>query len=157
MRNTDINIKAILKQLEKLSQDVIELTVSAMKYNFEKEVQEYEVAKKRAEEALIKEFSGAYLKRRTDDSMFGVKLEILHVTSLQFETYDTEYEKLYQCKGELMRFSNINVHKRDLDTSRESFSEKDLRSCEIISKEEFDKYEAKLNELEIILTNLIEK
>lgn len=159
MKNSNIGAKkTILKMLSKLN-DVDSLrTVAEMRYNFEKEINEYEVELKNKETSLIDEFSNVYLSHKSEDGLFGGKeLEIFHITSLEFEAYSTDYEKVYKCKGERIGFNNINVNKGPLNSYFRGLTEKEIRSYKVITKSEYDKYVMAYEKMSKDISQIIEE
>ena len=104
-----------------------------------------------------KDFKDVYLKRIYNCDLFGETLEIFHIKEITDINKTTEYINIYSIDAQKISFTYEGVNFRHLkgDSCYHTFSEKDLRDMVVISKEDFDTYNYKYNELNRMLTNLI--
>lgn len=118
------------------------LTIAQLKKAIE--LEQVEVKEREIENtSCIKlDFTDVYLKEVDDDSLFGIKLNIYHLKNYIRNEKTIDYTLVYYFDGNVISFSGKDFNYRIFDGSRsyDSFSEKDLRQMQFITKEEYDKY-----------------
>ena len=142
MGNTEINVKKrILEYLTKLDGLDPNITVNELIAEYQRDVEAYDKVVEEGEAELVKEFSNIYLKKYSDDSIFGKELEVFKIRTIEQYCYDTDYKRQYNIKGERLSFNGIHVNLRELTSDASNLmSEKQLRACTVISKELYDGY-----------------
>lgn len=149
MKNSEKNIgikSQILRLLDKMG-GVSNMTVDDMVSLFKRDVNSHNELIKASEQAVIDRFSNLYLKRFHVHRFFGEEMEVIELKGLELSDLTDEYERLYSLIGNAIIFNKINVQKKVLneksDSQYDSRTKKDLEGYEIITKEEFDSYDAK--------------
>lgn len=158
--SNQINIKRrILELVEKLDKGISKYSILEMSEIFQKEIDGHDKQVKEEEDKTIKEFKNIYLKVFTSDGgLFGDELEIFYITTIEPECYNTDYIRMYKCKGLRTSFNDLNVSKRGLGGNVHDLkSEKELRGMTVIAKEEYDKYEEKYQSFKDLLKDIVKK
>jgi hypothetical protein len=132
----DINIKrTLLNAVEKIKDDLSDLTLKEIVSQFTNDVSEFDKEKTERENKVI---------------------EFIHIKSLKVESYTENYERTYLLSGSRINFHEGGFYGRDFDSSVYSmYTEKDLRNCIKITKEEFESYVEKFNKLTSIVDSIL--
>jgi len=118
------------------------------------------LAKEKEDKGLqkIKEkYQNTYLKYIDEDNIFGKTLNVVHLKEYVRSERTTDWELIYYFEGREISFSENNLFYKVFDTNRcsNSFSAKELKVMEIITEEEYLKYEDKYRQISAELENLI--
>ena len=143
MGNREINIKRqILSYFSKLDDvSISNLTVTELKEQFQSDIDIYDMEVSKEDEKVLNEFKNVYLKKHSDNGMFGKELEVFHIKSIEYECYNTDYEKEYKINGTRISFNGINTNVRKLSNNAHDLkSAKVLRGYIVITKKEYDRY-----------------
>jgi len=141
MDNININKKrSVLEMIKGLGLDN-RLTIGEIRTNFIADVKAHDKTVSDAEDKLVGEFKDIYVKKYSDDSMFGKELEVFHVRKILPYCYNTDYKRMYNIKGMRLSFNSIKANLRELTSDASNLmSETDLRACTVITKELYDGY-----------------
>ena len=153
MKNTKINKKKeilrLLKDIKFDDQQRVESFINALMT----ETEGYDTNIITKESIVISEFTDVYLKSYEKNGILGEELKIFHLKSVKTESYDTEYTRLYRCDGERISFMgnmfNYNNQHHKL------MSEKALRDCQRITKDEYDEYKQKYDTLKDMMGEIL--
>lgn len=151
----DINKKkTIFKLMNNMSLDS-DITIDKFLNSIKNDIDEAELKTKHNIDSVINDFTDVYLKHKEFDSLFNsVTLTIYHIKTLNFETYDTDYNKLYLINGERIQF-NCNYINSVNDINNCHKSEHELRGYNVITKKEYLDYTIKYDNLMINLNDII--
>lgn len=151
----DINAKGtIIKLLNKLGEDVSNLTVGEMKDLFSKEFDEYEANIVKADNEVIDKYDKSYLVRTLTNRHMETFKELLEIKSIKAESYTTDWERTYN-----IDFKKIIFNKDGsimLIEMKQTKVVEDLETYKFIAKEEFDIYLSRYNHLMSEINKIIE-
>lgn len=102
--------------------------------------------------AIFKKYKGAYLKRFHTSPFWGKTFEVIHIERIEFETYTTEWNRLYEVKGTMLSFSRTNIGKQN-DCGK--FLLQDFESFEKIERSEFNIWKERWNAIQKTLADII--
>ena len=155
----DINIKrTLLNAVNNIKSDLSNLTLKEIVSQFTTDINEFDKENTERENKVIEDFTDVYLKEVTNGRIYDKEVEIIHVKSLKVESYTESWERCYLLSGSRINFHEGGFYGRDFDTSVYSmYTEKDLRNCTKITKEEFESYVEKYNQLTLIVDKILEK
>lgn len=135
-----MNKHRILKALENAPDEIKSMTVEALIDKLAKEQEKQKKEELDANNKVIKEFSGVYIKTR-DENVFGLEVSYIRIDKISVGSMTTDWERMYNIKGEKVQFCNINNALIELGSSKnreDHLSAKELRGAEIITKEDFE-------------------
>lgn len=154
MGNREINQKKqILKFINELDGSLSNLSVGELKSNLSKQIATDNHSVEETERILRSDFTDVYLKKYSDGG-FGDELAIMHVKTINFKSYNTDYKKMYQPMGERISFSYMNVYRRELGF-HDMFDEKGLRAFEVITRDEYQIFVNKYKKLDKLIRDII--
>lgn len=140
-----INIKHRI--IELLDKNIIEegldinLSVKEVMDKFKHDIKEYDKETQEKDLKTLNEFKNVYLKKYSNSDVFGKKLEVYHIKSIEFECYNTEHEKMYKIDGTRIIFNGFNTNTGEFtNRAHDLMLIKNLRECKVITKEEYDNY-----------------
>ena len=159
MKDKDINKKRrFLEYLEdyEIKNLGYDIKLSDLKENLRKEINYYDADIIVDEAEVINKFTGAYLKiLETDNPLFGEQLKVVKVTSIEIEGYNTDYERMYKCKGEILSFTNNHIFCNPLERNR-LMSEKNIREYEVIDEGEYRDYKFKYDNFKKMMSEILD-
>ena len=135
-----MNKHRILKALKDAPEDIKSMTVGALVDKWTKEQEKQDKEELDANNKIIEEFSGVYIKVR-DENVFGPEVSYIRIDEISVGSMTTDWERLYDIKGEKVQFSNVNNALIELGSAKnreDHLSAKELRDAEIITKEDFE-------------------
>lgn len=142
----------ILEIFKDSPEDILAMTVAELVEKCSKEVDAEKKIKLDADNKIIEEFTGAYIKVREDDGTFGLEVDYIRIDEIKTGSRNTDWEQLYNIKGEKVQFSNINNALRELDFRvGDSFTAKELEGVEIITKEDYEHAKTQLENINKII------
>lgn len=138
--------KRILSTLKRIkSEKYLKLTVEELVNELESEIAIYDLEAAEKESNVVKEFTGAYLIKKNSDEFFGSEKIVMYIESLEIDSYDTEWTRLYLLEGESFGF---NKHMYSGRLKNKHLSEEQLRDVWTrITKEEYLEYVRKHEEI----------
>lgn len=138
--------KRILSTLKRIkSEKYLKLTVEELANELESEIAIYDLEAAEKESNVVKEFTGAYLIKKDSDRFFGSEKIVMYIESLEIDSYDTEWTRLYLLEGESFGF---NKHMYSGPLKNKHLSEEQLRDVWTrITKEEYLEYVRKHEEI----------
>ena len=92
------------------------------------------------------------MKRFHTSPFWGKTFEVIHIESIEFETYTTEWNRLYEVKGTMLSFSRTNIGKQN-DCGK--FLLQDFESFEKIERSEFNIWKERWNAIQKTLSEII--
>jgi hypothetical protein len=157
MSKKDINIKrTLLNAINEIKSDLHGLSLSDIINQFTTDINEYDKDTIERENKVILDFTDVYLLGIEDNNVFGKEVELIHIKTLKVESYTEGWERTYLLSGSRINFHKGGFYGRDFDTSVYSmYTEKDLRNCIKITKEEFESYVEKFNKLTSIVDSIL--
>ena len=155
--NRDINIKrTLLNAVNNIKSDLSDLTLKEILSQFTNDVSEFDKEKTERENKVIEDFTDVYLKEVTSGRIYDKEIEFIHIKSLKVESYTEGWERTYLLSGSRINFHEGGFYGREFDSSVYSmYTEKDLRNCIKITKEEFESYVEKFNKLTSIVDSIL--
>ena len=119
------------------------------KKSAEKEQQEIQEIKK--------EFENTYVKYIDEDGLFGETLNVIHFKDFDRKDLDESYTSVYTIEAEVLCFSKRDFYKKKIRKGwcDGSFSAEELRKMTKITKEEYQEYLNKYNNLTKELKTII--
>jgi hypothetical protein len=140
----NINEKGrIVQLLNKLGEDLSNLTVGEMKDLFSKQFDDQQEYLKKIDNKIINDFDKKFLVTTREDSYYGLVKEVLKVESIKFESYDTEWVRVYSLECHVLLFSNNGEVKLFENTLSKSHNQ--LKQYRIIDENEYLSYVSKYN------------
>lgn len=161
-KNLDIK-QRVVSLLDKFGGDK-SISVEDLVSKFKKEISDSQISEREAEKSTIEDFTGVYLKMHVDENqalgkftIFDKFVEVIRIFSLEASSYTEDYERTYSLSGDIMKFSKINVYRREFDSSVHSlFSEAKLRQFTVISEEEYNEFVGKYNMIDYVINKILE-
>lgn len=133
------------------------LTIAELKKLIEQD--EISRKEKETEESnLIKnEFENTYLKFIDEGHIFGRTLEVYSLGNFVRTERDTDWKLIYYFEGRNLSFNQSNISDTifNTDSVHNSFLTEELKEMIQISKEEFENFESKYNNIKEDLKSLI--
>ena len=147
--------KRILSTLKRIkSEKYLKLTVEELANELESEIAIYDLEAAEKESNVVKEFTGAYLIKIDSDNFFGSEKIVMYIESLEIDSYDTEWTRLYLLEGERFGF---NKHMYSGPLKNKHISEEQLRNVWTrITKEEYLEYVRKHEEIVSLIKKIID-
>ena len=145
------NKKGFIKALKQYSG---ELTVNELANKIANELDKEHFEKQREIDFVINQYSNKYYKLTDDCGYFDTKeVSVFYVKDIEFEGYNTEYEKIYSCN--VIDHVAFNKHEVYRNSRKTTYTKKELENLEIISEEEFDKFLKLYNEFNLLLDKVL--
>ena len=142
----------ILDLLKDAPDDILKLTVSELIEKFSKEIEADKKATLKANNSIIENFTGVYIKVKEDDGTFGLEVDYIRIDEIKAGSMDTDWNQMYDIKGEKVQFCNINNALVELNFEcRHSMSAEELRSAEVILKLDYEYAKIQLNNINKII------
>lgn len=157
----DININRKKRLIELIDNFIVvenldmSMTITELKSKLSEDTNKYDVAKQENEQKVIKDFDGVFLKLYEEDGTFGDSLDVLYISKLRLDGYNTEYDRLYSCDGEMITFGGIGVNINELTGMNKLMSEEKLRSYTKISQKEYNQLKTEAVNLNTRLNKII--
>ena len=104
-----------------------------------------------------KEFENTYVKYIDKDGLFGETLNVIHFKYFDRKDLDESYTSIYTIEVEVLCFSKRDFYKKKIRKGwcDGSFSVEELRKMTKITKEEYEEYLNKYNNLTTELKSII--
>ncbi len=132
------------------------LTIAELVDVFQKHLDESERIKQEQEDAVIKKYTGLYLKKISEDSLFGTTLEVIKIDSLTTSSYTDNWDRTYLLTGNCINFDYRGLTNRPFDTSVHSmYTERQLDAYTVITEDEYQSYLATYEEISNKLNDLL--
>ena len=145
------NKKGFIKALNQFSG---ELTVNELANKIANELDKEHFKEQKEIDFVINQYSNKYYKLTDNCGYFDTKeVSIFYVKNVEFEGYDTEYEKIYLCN--IIDHVAFNKHGVYSNSRNTTYTKKELENLEIISEEEFDKFLKLYNEFNLLLDKVL--
>lgn len=102
-------------------------------------------------------FENTYFKETVDCPLFGKTLKVYHLKNYVRSERTTDWELIYYFQGSKVSFSKRDINKRDFNPDRcgDGFGKEDLEQMSIITKEDYESYIQKYNQISKQLEGLI--
>lgn len=140
----NINEKGrIVQLLNKLDEDLSNLTVGEMKELFSKQFDDQQEYLKKIDNKIINDFDKKFLITTRQDSYYGLVKEVLKVESIKFESYDTEWVRVYRLECHVLLFSKNGEVKLFQNTPIKTHDQ--LKQYRIIDENEYLSYVSRYN------------
>jgi hypothetical protein len=146
--------RRLLQALNLISPEKSVLSVNELKTMLINDIESEDAEKAKAETEVVKEFTNIYLVKRDVCRLFGNTLTVYYLNGVKVGSYNTDWERLYECKGTKIMFSESHIIERDLE---ESMSETALRSCEEITEHEFRNYQKRYQKFVTLVYDILPK
>jgi hypothetical protein len=145
----------LIQHLEKYDKD---LTVQELIEKLESEQDQIKQEEQARFDSYRTKYKESYLKEIDEDSIFGKTLNVYYIMRLEGTGKNTDWETFYHISGNKLSFSPKDINFRGLNPQRvqDTFTEKQLDSMLVITKEEYKNYESKYYKITNELKNLIE-
>ena len=106
---------------------------------------------------IKKEFENTYVKYIDEDGLFGEALNVIHFKDFDRKDLDESYTSIYTIEAEVLCFSKRDFYKKKIRKGwcDGSFSAEELRKMTKITKEEYQEYLNKYNNLTKELKTII--
>lgn len=145
----------LLQFLEKQDQD---LKIKELIQIIESEQEKLHEKESNQIEEYRNKYKGCYLKEIDNDSIFGKTLNVYYIMRLEGTGKTESYETFYHISGNRLRISPGDINFRGLNptSASDSFTEKQLDSMEIITREEYEEYVREYYDISKKLKSLIE-
>lgn len=145
------NKKGFIKALKQFSG---ELTVNELANKIADELDKEKLEEQKEIDFVINQYSNKYYKLTDDCGYFDTKeVSAFYVKNVEFEGYNTEYEKIYSCN--VIDHVAFNKHEVYSNSGKTTYTKKELENLEIISEEEFDKFLKLYNEFNLLLDKVL--
>ena len=133
------------------------LTIAQLKEAIELEQKSEKEEEEKGVNTIVKDFSNTYLKKLDEHSLFGRTLRIYNLRNYIRSERTTDWNLTYYFEGTEIAFSERDIYKNDFNPDRcgNSFSEEELRSMAIITKEEYNAYNNHYEHIRTKLKDLI--
>lgn len=145
----------LIKHLEKYDKN---LTIQELIEKLESEQDQIKKEEQARIDSYRIKYKESYLKEIDEDSIFGKTLNVYYIMRLEGTGKTTDYETFHHISGNKLSFSPKDINFRGLDPQRvrDTFTEKQLDSMQVITKEEYKNYESKYYQITKELKNIIE-
>lgn len=156
MRKVNLREKQVLIRVIEEREDLRNLNVGELIDTFKKEIEAKADEQNKEEAKVVSEFTGAFLNNYEKDGCFGrPEREFIRIDSIKISGYTDEYKRVYKVTGHIIHFSTISIYSREIGSFDDSWTEDKFRKCMLSSKEEFELYNKKYEEYEILLNSVI--
>lgn len=147
--------KRILSTLKRIkSEKYVSLTVTELTSELESEIAIYDLETNEKESNVVKEFTDSYLIKKDSDKFFGSEKIVMHIESLEIDSYDTEWTRLYLLQGERFGF---NKHMYSGPLKNKHLSEEQLRNVWTrITKDEYLDYVRKHEDILSMIKDIVD-
>lgn len=133
------NRRRIVEMLKDAPEDIKAMTVAELIEKFSKEIELDEKAELDENNKVIKSFTGVYIKFKEDNGNFGLDVDYIRIDKIKTGSKDTDWNQLFDIKGEKVQFSNICNAVRELNYGAySSMSTDELMGAEVITKEDYE-------------------
>jgi hypothetical protein len=145
----------LIQHLEKYDKD---LTVQELIEKLKSEQDQIKQEEQTRFDSYRTKYKESYLKEIDEDSIFGKTLNVYYIMRLEGTGKNTDWGTFYYISGNELSFSLKDINFRGLNPQRvqDTFTEKQLDSMQIITKEEYKEYESKYYQITKELKNIIE-
>lgn len=145
----------LIQHLEKYDKD---LTVQELIEKLESEQDQIKQEEQARFDSYRTKYKESYLKEIDEDSLFGKTLNVYYIMRLEGTGKNTDWETFYHISGNKLSFSPKDINFRGFNPQRvqDTFTEKQLDSMLVITKEEYKNYELKYYQITKELKNIIE-
>jgi hypothetical protein len=142
----------ILEIFKDSPEDILAMTVAELIEKFSKEIEADKKATLKANNSIIENFTGVYIKVREDDGTFGLEVDYIRIDEIKAGSMDTDWNQLYNIKGEKVQFCNINNALVELNFKcQNSMSADELMGAEVIAKEDYEHAKLQLEKVNEII------
>ena len=137
MKNRTTN--RLVQLLEKHDQDI---TLGELLQKIENEQEKLEQEKLDRINCYRTKYKDCYFKEIDEDSIFGKTLRVYYIMRLENTGLTEEYKTFYHVSGNKISFSPRDLNFRGIDPQHvgTTFTEEQLDSMQIITKEEYEAY-----------------
>lgn len=144
----------LIKHLEKYDK---ELTVKQLIEKLQSEESKVKQEQQNRINSYRTKYRESYLKEIDEDCIFGKTLNVYYIMRLEGTGKTEDFETIYYVSGNKLSFSPKDINFRGLDPQRvrDTFTEKQLDSMQVITKEEYKNYESKYYQITKELKNII--
>lgn len=145
----------LIQHLEKYDKD---LTVQELIEKLKSEQDQIKQEEQTRFDSYRTKYKESYLKEIDEDSIFGKTLNVYYIMRLEGAGKNTDWETFYHISGNKLSFSPKDINFRGLNPQRvqDTFTEKQLDSMQIITKDEYEQHESKYYQITKELKNIIE-
>ena len=145
------NKKGFIKALNQFSG---ELTVNELANKIANELEKEKLEKEKEIDFVINQYSNKHYKLTDNRGYFGSKeVSVFYVKNVEFEGYNTEYEKIYSCN--IIDHVAFNKHGVYSNSRKTTYTKNQLENLEILSEEEFDNFLKLYNEFNLLLDKVL--
>ena len=144
----------LIKHLEKYDKN---LTVEDLIEKLQSEQDKVKKEEQARIDSYCTKYKECYLKEVDEDSIFGKTLNVYYIMRLEGAGKNEDFETFYYVSGNKLSFSPRDINFRGLNPQRvdNSFTEKELDSMQVITKEDYKQYELKYYQVTNELKNII--
>lgn len=145
----------LIQRLEKYDKN---LTVQELIERLQSEQDKVEQEEQGRIDSYRTKYKESYLKKIDEDSIFGKTLNVYYIMRLEGTGKNEDWETFYHISGNKLSFSPRDINFRGLDPQRvqDTFTEKQLDSMQVITKEEYKQHELKYYQITKELKSIIE-
>lgn len=145
------NKKGFIKALNQFSG---ELTVNELVNKITNELDKEKLDKEKEIDFVINQYSNKHYKLTDNRGYFDSKqVSVFYVKNVEFEGYNTEYEKIYSCN--IIDHVAFNKHGVYSNSRKTTYTKNQLENLEILSKKEFDNFLKLYNEFNLLLDKVL--